>query len=433
MAAWTAIRAARVTLCRAARVILTVLLIPALLVAPGASLAFGGPKRPPVPAFWRPIYPIWKIALDVIPVGRPAFDGTSVYVGLRDGRLTAVSQATGAVRWSINPGVTAPPAAVDGLVLAVKEATLIALDSADGRVRWQQALDAPSVLAPTVGPNWIAVITTKPELLLLHPPDGSLLWRQTLAVPVRALATGDADRIFIGLTSGQVMALSTKNGATQWTRNVGGEPLVLTLDKDRVFVGTSDDFLHALVAQSGKQKWRWRTGGDVGGAVVADNKRVYFASLDNSLVALGRGGGDLKWEQRLPSRPVGGPALIGDTLILVTVAGELKTFAIDLGTLMETVALAGRPLHRPYIVPWSGQVPPRAIVLTAGGQLLAMGPVVEPPLERFDPTSGGIARQSETIVPIEPPLVPMLYPPGRLLLPEVLPLAVVKKSPTGRP
>ena len=433
MSVWTAIRAAPVTLCRAARVSPTVFLIPALLLAPGATPAFGGPRRPPVPAFWSPIHPIWKIALDGIPLGRPAFDGTSVYVGLRDGRLTAVSLTTGAVRWSIDPGVTAPPAAIDDLVLVVKEATLIALDSANGKIRWQQALGAPSVLAPTVGPNWIAVVTTKPELLLLHPPDGSLLWRHTLAAPVRALPTGDADRIFIGLANGQAMALSAKTGAAQWTRKVGGEPLALTLDKSSVFVGTSDDFLHALVAQSGKQKWRWRTGGDVGGAVAADNKRVYFSSLDNSLVALGRGGGDLKWEQRLPARPVGGPVRIGDTLILVTVAGEFKTFAIDRGTLMDTVVLAGRPLHRPYIVPWTGPVPPRAIVLTAGGQLLAMGPVVEPPLERFDPTSGSTALPRETIEPIEPPLEPMHYPPGRLLLPEVLPLAVVKKFPTGRP
>jgi outer membrane protein assembly factor BamB len=428
-----AIRAARVSARGSTRVILSTLIVSTLLWAPGAYLAFGGPKRPQVPAFWGPIYPIWNIALDGIPVGRPAFDRTSVYVGLRDGRLAAVSLTTGGVLWSTNQGVTAPPAALEGLVLAVKGATLIGLDSANGDVRWQQALGAPSVLAPTVGPNWIAVITTKPELLLLQPTDGRLLWRQALAAPARALPTGDTDRIFIGLTNGQAMALSASNGAAQWTRKVGGEPLVLTLNRDRVFVGTSDDFLCALVTGSGKQKWRWRTGGDVGGAVAADDTRVYFASLDNSLVALGRAGGDLKWEQRLPSRPVGGPVLIGDTLILATVAKELKTFAIDRGTLTETVRLPGRPLHQPHLVPWTGPVPPRAIVLTAGGQLLAMGPVVEPPVGPLDPMPGNVMLLPEALAPIEPPLVRMLYPPGKLLLPETLPPAAIRKIPTRRP
>jgi outer membrane protein assembly factor BamB len=413
--------------------VLTTLVVSALVLAPGAHLAFGAPKRPPVPAFWSPIYPIWNFAFDGIPVGQPAFDRTNAYVGLRDGRLAAVSLMTGEVLWSTNHGVTAPPAAIEGLVLAVKGATIIGLDSTKGEMRWQQALGAPSVLAPTVGPNWIAVITTKPELLLFRPDDGSLLWRQTLAATARALPTGDTDRIFIGLTNGQVIALSAKDGAAQWTRKVGGEPLVLTLNRDRVFVGTSDNFLCALIADNGRQKWRWRTGGDVGGAVAADDKRVYFASLDNSLVALGRGGGDLKWEQRLPSRPVGGPILIGDTLILVTVASELKTFAVDRGTLMDSVALAGRPLHQPHLVPWAGPVPPRAIVLTAGGQLFAMGPTVEPPLEPLDPMPGNLVLPPETLDPIEPPLVPMIYPPGTLLLPETLPSAVIKTIQPRQP
>jgi len=406
-------------------------LLAALSLAPGAGLAFGGPKRPPVPSFWAPFYPHWSTVLEASPIGPPAFDKTHAYVGLRDGWLVAVALATGAVVWSVEAGVTTAPAATDGLVVAVSEATLFAFDGASGEARWQQSLGAPGALAPVAGPGWIAVVTTTPELIVLRPGDGRVLWRQALAAAARALPVGDADRIIVGLTGGRVVAMSVKAGTLEWTRTISGTPLVLTLIKDRLFVGSSDDFLWAIGPEGGGLKWRWRTGGDVGGTVAADTNRVYFASLDNSMVALGRGGGDQKWEQRLPSRPVGGPVLAGNTLLMATVGSEFKTFEIDRGMLTETLTLAGRPIHAPHLIDWDGPEPPRAIVLTAGGQLLAFGPIVEPPLVPLDPMPGNVVLLPETLDDVEPPLVPMIYPPGRLLPPETLPTIVVVK--TSRP
>ena len=428
-----AIRRARGPEHGAASALLSVFFVVAMLLAPGAGSALGAPKRPPAHAIWGPILQIWNIAFEEIPVGPPAFDSTSAYVALRDGRIAAVNLATGAVRWSNNQGVTAPPAAFGGLVFVVKDATLVGLDSATGKGGWQRALGSPAVMAPTAGALGVVVVTTKPELILLKPIDGTVSWRQPLAAPARAAPVADADRVYVGLANGNVIAVSAKTGAIEWTRKIGGQPLVLTLSGDKLFVGTSDDFLCALVASSGRQKWQWRTGGDVGGTVAADDKRVYFSSLDNSLVALGKGGGDLKWQQRLPSRPVGGPVLVGDTLLLATIASELRTFEIDHGTQTESMDLTGRPLHPPHVVPWSGLVPPRAIMLTAGGQLMAVGPVVEPPLTPFDLLWAGVVIASETLDSIEPPLVPMIYPPGRLLMPESLPPAVIKKRPTRQP
>jgi outer membrane protein assembly factor BamB len=427
------IDAARRVLRWSPRALLGVFVVLALTTTHGATPATAAPKPPPVPSFWGPIYPVWHIALEGIPLGPPAFDTARAYIALRDGRLAAVSLATGGLLWSTNQAVSSPPAVIDGLVMAASGETLIGLDSATGKRRWQQPLGSTCVLAPTVGATWIAVITSKPELLLIHPSDGRLLSRQTLPAAVKVPPAGNADLVVVGLTNQQVMAVSTARGSVVWTRKIGGEPLVLTLDRDRVFVGTGDAFLCALSAANGSQKWRWRTGGDVGGAVFPTDKRVYFASLDNSLVALSRSGGDLKWEYRLPSRPVGGPVLIGDTLLLATVASQVKTFAADRGTLLETVALPGRPLHQPHMIPWTGPVPPRAVILTAGGQLIAIGPSAEPPLVPLDPMPGNLVLPPESLESVEPPLVPMLYPPGRVLLPETLPPAIIKKMPTRHP
>ena len=405
----------------------------ALVLLSAVRPACAGPTRPPVPDFWWPIYHLWSVPFDAVPIGPAAFDSTTAYVGLRDGRVVAVSLLTGAVRWGARIGVTAPPAALEGLLIAIQGDTVLGLDGATGKLRWRQELGAPGLVAPSAGTKWIAVATAKPELIVLNPDGGAILWRQALVAPVRALPVGDADRIVIGLTNGEVVAFSATTGARQWTQKVGSTPLSLTLHKDRVFVGTSEGFLCVLATEGGRQKWRWRTGGDIGGTVAVDDKRVYFASLDNSLVALGRGGGDLKWEQRLPSRSIGGPVLIGNTLILTTIANELKTFNFERGTLLETVALPGRPLNPPHLAPWKGPVPPRAYLLTGGGLLFAMGPMVEPPDTKLDPMPGNLLLPPETLESFEPPLVPMVYPPGRLLMPESLPVTVIKKRPTARP
>jgi outer membrane protein assembly factor BamB len=386
-----------------------------------------GPKPPPVPSFWLPIYSIWSTVFEAVPVGAPVIDRLTVFVAFRDGRLSAVSQVTGAILWSINPAATAGPEAGGGLVFIISSATLAAFDGTTGNPRWQQPLGSTASMAPVLGPGGLTVVTSKPELLMISPADGRILWRRGLSAPGQTDPVADGEHVYVGLTDGTTIAANVKTGADVWSRRFGGNALALTVIKDRLFVGTSDDFLCAVSTNSGKLKWRWRTGGDVVGAVTADAKRVYFASLDNSVVALGWSGGDLKWEQRLPSRPVGGPRVVGDSLLVATVASELKALTAAKGILYETFALTGRPAQQLLVTPWADGEPPRAIVLTGGGQLLAMGPRVEPPLESLDVTAIGSVIAPEMFDSPEPPLVPMLYPPGRLVLPETRPPLVIKK------
>jgi len=386
-------------------------------------------KRPPDASFWSPIAVTWIQAFEAVPVGPPAFDATSAYVALSDNRLVAVALRTGAVTWTLAQALTSPPALSAGTVLVADGSTLLAVDAAAGTIRWTQDLGAPCVLAPRPGVPGIAVLTDKPELLLLRPDDGSVAWRLPLKARARTPAEGDAARVYIGLTDGTILGVDARTGQVAWTRALGSQALCLTLERDRLFIGTSDNLACSLDTDSGKVRFRWRTGGDVNGAIASDDKRVYLASMDNSITALGRGG-DMKWQQRLPSRPVGGPAVYGNVVMLTSVAADLRIFYADNGTLGDTVELPGRPIERPHVVTLQGVRPPLAVMLTAGGQLFAVSPQAEPPVVPFDPTLG-VLPSVDLLDDVEPPLVPMLYPPGRLLPPETLPVVRVIKSPAA--
>jgi outer membrane protein assembly factor BamB len=224
-----------------------------------------------------------------------------------------------------------------------------------------------------------------------------VMWRQAVGAAPSAGPALAGERILIGLTDGTILALDAASGTLRWTRRLPGRILALTVLEDRVLVGTSDNYFWSLNLTKGKPDWSWRTGGDVTGTAAADAKRVYFVSLDNMLRALGRTHGDLKWQRPLPARPTGGPVLTGKVLIVGGVAPDLRSYKTANGVQDGSVDVPGRVQYRPFLLAEHGTVPARIIVLTGGGQLLAIGQTTEPPL------------------------VPMTIIPGRLLAPEVLP------------
>jgi len=396
-----------------------------------AAVAAAQPARPPAArsktpaapsAFWFPLRTIWTQPLAGPPVGPPAFDAGCAYVALRDGGLTAVSLTTGGVLWTRSLRLTAPPAAAGGVLVAVTGAALSNLDPGTGATRWRVDLGAAATLTPLISPAGITVVTSRPEVLVLRTVDGAVAWRLPLAAPATTAPAADADHVYVGLADGTLLGITAATGAVRWTRMLPAAPVRVTAAGAHLLAGADDDFLYAVVIGSGRVAWRWRAGGDVAGAVALDIRHAYVTSLANSLFSLGRKAGDLKWERRLPSRPVSGPALYGDTLLLGTIAADLRFFAASSGAPAGTFELPGPPIHAPHVLPWNGPTPPRIVLLTAGGVLLSLGPDVEPPLVPLDPMPGRSVPKWDTRIDFEPPLVPMLYPPGRLLPPEVLPI-----------
>ena len=107
---------------------------------------------------------------------------------------------------------------------------------------------------------------------------------------------------------------------------------LLALD-ERVYAGSNDNFFYALEAADGRIAWRWRTGADVVGVPVADERNIYFVSLDNVLRALSRRTGVQRWARLLPIRPTRGPQKVEPALIVSGIAPTLRAYNMATGSL----------------------------------------------------------------------------------------------------
>jgi outer membrane protein assembly factor BamB len=341
---------------------------------------------------------IWQITVDPPPAQLPAFDAHSAYLVLRDGQVRAIDHATGATRWTSPAASTVTPASSGRRLVGADGATAWAIDAVTGRAAWQRDLGGRAAASPVITQAGAAFVTESGDLVLLAWTDGRETWRVRMPASVTAPIVAGPDRVWAGLEDGRVMAVGLADGATAWAKPLGGRILGMTAIGDRLFTGAADNFLYALRAKDGGIAWRWRTGGDVVGHAAADDRRVYFTSLDAMLRAVDRRHGDLRWQRPLGSRAVGGPVLAGAQVILAGVSPEIRAFRVSDGGIAASVPLPARPLHGPFLAPESGAVPPRLVLLTAGGHLLAIGQTVEPML------------------------VPLDVLPGKELPPEVLPI-----------
>ena len=169
-------------------------------------------------------------------------------------------------------------------------------------------------------------------LLVLRGLDGQLIWHRDLGAPLSAPPALAADRVYAPAKDGRIVALRLDTGEPIWERRIGGVPSEMLALDDRLYVGSDDNFFYCLTARTGQIDWRWRTGGDVVGTPVVDERRVYFVSFDNILRALDRRSGAQRWKRPLPFRPITGPLMAGEMVIVTGVAPPLNAYLTKDGT-----------------------------------------------------------------------------------------------------
>ncbi len=367
-------------------------------LAATSSITLTGAATPPRLAFPSAI--LWQIELSAAPSASAAYDDTSAYLVLRNGDLTAVSHIDGQVRWSVSANATVGPFSTGTGIVLAQASTVFAVDRESGKRQWERNLDAPVAVPATGDDSRLLVVTTSGTVVSLDPASGSQRWATRIGAPIRVVPSIENGRAAVSVEDGRVVLLALSDGRVLWERRLGGSPGEPVANGDRVFVGAQDNYFYCLSIANGGVKWRWRTGGDIVGRALVDARNVYFLSLDNLLRCAHRRGGNIRWSAPLPSRPIGSAVPAGDLVLVATVSSQLAAFEVKDGRPAGSMLIPARLYEPPHLaMDTTLSNPPRLIVLTADGQLQAVGKPVEPPVSplNFVP---GTALAPETLAPV---------------------------------
>lgn len=299
-----------------------------------------------------------------------------VYHVERPGRILALEPDTGRVLWraQLPAGPRGEPAEVStglgaapGLVIAgTRRGQVVALDAADGALRWEASLSS-EVAAPPVGTESIVVARANDgHIYGLDARSGAERWLQTTVVPPLSLRGAgrpliDRDEVYAGLANGRLVAMSLASGEVLWEAALGipegrseFERLV-DVDADPVkagailFAAAYQARFAAVFATSGRIQWSREI--SVHEAPLVYRDRVFVATEQAEVMALDAGDGAILWRQAaLSGRAIRGPVLHDGDLVVADDQGFLHWISPEDGRFTARSQVSGAAIPTAPVV-----------------------------------------------------------------------------------
>ncbi|HQR04535.1 MAG: outer membrane protein assembly factor BamB [Proteobacteria bacterium] len=239
---------------------------------------------------------IWKISTGQTLSGGVGADGKLVVVGTAKGKVLAFDADTGAPRWQAQASseILAAPVLGEGTVVVRSgDAHLLALDPADGKIRWSYERPTPALGLRNNAGVIIAsggVLAGFPggKLAVISLANGALIWESAVTVPrgstelerVADIASEPVlkdHQVCAVAYQGRVACFEQNNGSAQWSREVSS---IHGLDMDARFVFVSEDkgAVQAFDRSTGSSTWR---------QVKLANRRISRPLAVNGFVVVG--------------------------------------------------------------------------------------------------------------------------------------------------
>ncbi len=312
-----------------------------------------------------PVAPIWTLPLNNALTAPPAFRDALAVFALEGEQLAAYDLAKGTRLWLVSIATTVEPAIGPASVFIVQEDGIAALSMVNGEVLWNHPFEAELAVAPTVLEDVLILATSDGDIVVLRMSDGSELWRRHLPRAATSRPAFASARLFVATGDRQVVALNAADGAVVWTRTLNGIGHDILASRDRVFLGSQDRFFYCLNAETGEVEWRWPTGADAIGLPAADDRTVYFVSLDNLLRGLNRSNGVQRFKSPLPFRPIAGPLKWSETLVVAGTEPLLQAFTSRDGKSLGRYGVATELSALPYLFVDASQVFPVLVTISS--------------------------------------------------------------------
>lgn len=289
-------------------------------------------------------------------IAGPVAGGGSVFVADADGIVSAFDLASGNRRWRRDSrrdeddvGTIGAGVALDGetLYVATGLSEVLALNAADGAVRWRVDLPAPARGAPCVADGRIFVPTVASQLVCLAAEDGKRIW-QHRAAPTTTIPLGlgtpaaEGETVVAGFPSGELFALRASDGRVLWSESlaaagtgalsdIAGVRASPVLAGGRAIAVGVGGLTICVDVRSGRRLWEQETGGTEAAWVAGD--WVFMTNDAGQVAALGRDSGQVRWATSLRPEPRGNrpaervflsaPVLAGGRLLVGSSLSEL--------------------------------------------------------------------------------------------------------------
>jgi outer membrane protein assembly factor BamB len=214
-----------------------------------------------------------------------------VYVIDAAGQLSSLVLQSGALVWTYGAGgpITTSPVLDGSTAYFVVGATLQAVNTSDGTLRWSVALPGPVDGALTIARGRLYVGTTAGTLLTLDSGTGSVVWTTTLAGAIHDAPSVDATAglAVVGDSSGAVTAVKLTTGARAWQYLTHGAVTASpSLANRKAYVGSADGSVYALSEVKGTLVWSTALAGPVSATAAVSGGTIYVGDATGRMSAL---------------------------------------------------------------------------------------------------------------------------------------------------
>jgi len=288
---------------------------------------------------------------------QPIVVGEQIFTLDSDFNLRAFNTATGKEDWKkdVKSESEKDPVISGGIAFGENKLIVtngynevLAIDPKTSDIIWRKTIPTPSRAAPTIINNRIFVTTLDNRLIALNETDGTTLWEyvgftETAALVGAASPAAGRDIVVPVFSSGEITALRVENGSLAWSDNLAPirrfEGLssmsdiraLPVVDNGIVYAISFAGKLAAIDQRTGVRVWQRDIGGSNTPWVVGNN--LYVITTDNTLIALNRENGVIRWVTSLPkyrnekskSNPLfwTGPLMGGSRLIMFSTDGKV--------------------------------------------------------------------------------------------------------------
>jgi len=323
-----------------------------------------GSKRPePTPlAPITPLVPAslaWNASVGPVDAWMtPAVNGSTLFLANAAGAVTALNAATGQTLWRVEVGEPLSAAVgSDGQIAAVVTRTneLVALQS--GGIVWRVRMPARVFTAPLVAGQRVFVLSGDRSVSAFDARTGARLWTQAargtdpLVLQQSGVITAVGDTLLVGV-AGRMVGMDPMNGRTRWDAAIATPRGVNEIERlvdlvgrvgrvgDQVCARAFQAAVGCVNAARGSLEWTQPSDGAVG--VHADQDRVYGVERNGRLVAWRRTGGERAWSSdALLHRGLTAPLAAGRSIVVGDAQGFIHLMSRDNGAMLNRLSTDG--------------------------------------------------------------------------------------------